>query len=129
MIQSTPGKFCSDIYQVNKASRGASCNYWINTTTGTHRMHFDMKLECGGQKGVWMRIADLDTSRGDDHPSEWTKIIILVAACRAPNTNAGCTCYSTNFSTLNIPYSRVCGMAVGYQRSCPNRFATLNFSL
>ena len=42
---------------------------WINTTTGVHQVYCDMELECGGHKGGWMRIADLDTSRGDDCPT------------------------------------------------------------
>ena len=83
-LQSTPGKSCDDIYQINKASRGVSGNYWIYTTTGVHQVYCDMELECGGYKGGWMRIADLDTSRGDDCPSGWTEITIPVAACIAP---------------------------------------------
>ena len=126
MLQSTPGKSCSDIYQFNKASRVASGNYWINTTAGVHQVHCDMELECGGHKGGWMRIADLDTSRGDDCPSGWSNITTPVAACIAPSSNAGC--YSTNFSTLSIPYSKVCGMAVGYQKNRPNAFLSYNFS-
>ena len=120
MLQSTPGKSCSDIYQFNKASRGASGNYWINTTTGVHQVYCDMELECGGHKGGWMKIADLDTSRGDDCPSGWTNITTPVTACIAPSSNAGC--YSANFSILSIPYSKVCGMAVGYQEISPDAF-------
>ena len=72
--QSNPGKSCNDIYQINKASRTVSRNYWINTTTtGVHQVYCHMELECGGHKGSWMRIADLDTSRGDDCPSVWIK--------------------------------------------------------
>ena len=126
MLQSTPGKSCSDIYQFNKASRGASGNYWIKTTTGVHQVYCDMELECGGHKGGWMRIADLDTSRGDDCPSGWTNITTPVAACIAPSSNAGC--YSTNFSTLSIPYSKVCGMAVGYQKDTPDAFNAQYFT-
>ena len=66
-----------------------------------------------------MRIADLDTSRGDDCPSGWTNITTPVPACRGLNTG----CYSTTFSTLGISYSKVCGMAVGYQKSTPDGFA------
>ena len=78
LLQSNPGKSCDDIYQINKASRTVSRNYWINTTTGVHQVYCDMELECGGHKGGRMRIADLDTSRGDDCPSGWTKIMIQV---------------------------------------------------
>ena len=60
-----------------------------------------MELECGGHKGGWMRIADLDTSRGDDCPSGWTNITTPVTAYIAPSGNA--RYYSTNFSTLSIP--------------------------
>ena len=69
-----------------------------------------------------MRIADLDTSRGDDCPLGWDKITTPVAACIIQRSNGGC--YSTNFSTLNIPYSKVCGMAVGYQKGHPDGFAS-----
>ena len=126
MSQSNPGKSCDDIYQINKVSRGASGNYWINTITGVHQVYCDIELECGGHKGGWMRIADLDTSRGDDCPSGWTKITTPVAACIAPSSNA--ECYSTNITTLSIPYSKVCGMAVGYQKSTTDGFSGLNFA-
>ena len=36
-----------------------------------------------------MRIADLDTNRGDDCPSGWTRISTPVAACIAPSSNPG----------------------------------------
>ena len=127
LLQSTPGKSCSDIYLFNKASRGISGNYWINTTTGIHQVYCDMELECGGHKGGWMRIVDLDTSRGDDCPSGWTNITTPVAACIAPSSSAGC--YSANFSTFSISYSKVCGMAVGYQKSNTNGFNSNHFSI
>ena len=127
MLQSTPGRSCNDIYQMNKASRVRSGNYWINTTTDVHQVYCDMKLECGGHKGGWMRIADLDTSGGDDCPTEWTKITSPVAACISPSDNAGC--YPTNFSTHSIPYSKVCGMAVGYQKGKTNGFQTSSQSI
>ena len=50
-VKSNPGKSCHDIYQINKATRGVSGNYWINTTTGVHQVYCDMELECGGHKG------------------------------------------------------------------------------
>ena len=52
LLRSIPGKSCSDIYQSNEASRGASGYFWINTTTGAQQVYCDMELECGGQKGV-----------------------------------------------------------------------------
>ena len=126
MLQSNPGKSCNDVYQINNAARGSSGNYWINTTSGIQQVYCDMELECGGHKGGWMKIVDLDASRGDDCPTGWTKITTPVAACIAPSSIAGC--YSTNFSSLDVTYSKVCGMAVGYQKSTTDAFAALFFS-
>ena len=50
MLQFSPGKSCADIYQINKASRGVSGLYWINTTSGLHQVNCDMELECSGHK-------------------------------------------------------------------------------
>ena len=69
ILQSSPGKSCSEIHQINKASRRLSGLYWINTTSGLHQVNCDMELECGGHKGGWTTIAKLDTSKGDACPS------------------------------------------------------------
>ena len=71
-----------------------------------------------------MKIADV--SSGGSCPNGWRRITTPVAACRAHSNNAGC--YSTHFTTYNIPYSRVCGMAVGYQKGSPDAFAALGHS-
>ena len=113
MLEASPGKSCDDIYQINKQSRGMSGDYWINTTTGVQQVYCDMELECGGQRGGWMRIANLDTSRGDSCPSGWGSITSPLAACRSANDNAGC--YSTGFSVNGVSYHKVCGQARGYQ--------------
>ena len=126
MLQSNPGKSCDDIYQINKASRGASGDYWIRTGTSIHQVYCDMELECGGHKGGWMRIADLDTSRGDDCPSGWTKWFTNDAGqprrtvCRSPNNNAGC--YPTIFNVNGVSYHKICGKARGYQGHTTDAF-------
>ena len=127
-LQSTPGKSCSEIYQINKASRGASGNYWINTTTGVHQVYCDMELECGGHKGGWMKIADFDTSRGDDCPSGWANITTpnqppypAIQVCRSPSdTLTGC--FPTIFSVNNASYNSICGKIKGYQKGSPSAF-------
>ena len=132
MLRSSPGKSCDDIYQINKASRGLSGNYWINSTTGIHQVYCDMELECGGHKGGWMRIADLDTSRGDDCPSGWTKITTndaghpSIAVCRSPSNNAGC--YSKVFTVNGTNYHKICGKARGYQRYTTDGFGGVGTS-
>ena len=128
MMESNPGKSCDDIYQINKATRGVSGDYWIQTTTGVHQVYCDMELECGGHKGGWMRVANFSSSSGDDCPTGWTKITTpidpefpSIDVCRSPNDGAGC--YPTTFSVSGVSYHKICGMARGYQRATPDAFA------
>ena len=108
MLQSSPGKSCADIYQINKASRRVSGLYWINTTSGLHQVNCDMELECGGHKGGWTTTVKLDTSKGDSCPSGWTKITtsgdLPKVVCRSGNDAGGC--YSAIFTTYNITLTR-----------------------
>ena len=118
MLQNNPGKYCDHINQMNEASRGVSGTYWIQTSTGVHQVYRDMELKCGGHKGGWMRVADHDTSRGDDCPSEWTKITTndagqpSIDVCRPPSNNAGC--YPTSFPVHGTSYHKICGKVRGY---------------
>ena len=104
-----PGTSCADIYNKNPTSHGRS-GYYVLKTDHLFFAYCDMELDCGGNKGGWMRIADTDTSRGDICPSGWT------------NHNFYCTggsaagCYSAHFPTNSTRYSKVCGKVVGYQK-------------
>ena len=128
ILESNPGKSCDDIYQINKASRGVSTHYWIQTSTGVHQVYCDMELECGGHKGGWMRIADLDTSRGDDCPTGWTKITTpdnpphpAIDVCRPSTDSAGC--FPTSFTVNGSSYHKICGKVRGYQKGSTDAFA------
>ena len=127
MLQSSPGNSCAEIYQINKASRGLSGLYWINTTNGTYQVTCDMELECGGHKGGWTTIVKFDTSKGDSCPSdEWRKVYsprtIPRPYCQPINDTVGC--YSAIFTTYNIPFNKICGQVKGYQRGIPTGFGT-----
>ena len=133
-MQSSPGKSCDDIYQINKATRGVSGDYWIQTSTGVHQVYCDMELECGGHKGGWMRVANFSSSSGDDCPTGWTKITTptdpvypSTDVCRSPNDASGC--YPAMFPTFGVNYFKVCGMARGYQKGSPDAFHGLSKSL
>ena len=60
-----------------------------------------------------MRIADLDTSRGDECPSGWTKITTndagqpSIDVCRSPSDDAGC--YPARFHVHGTSYHKICG--------------------
>jgi len=121
MVQSNPGKSCNDIYEINKASRGVSSYYWVTTSTGEHQVYCDMELQCGGHKGGWMRVANLDTSTGDACPSDWIDITTpnpSIPVCQADGT--GCT--PTVFTVNGTNYSKICGKIRGYQKGRPDSF-------
>ena len=123
MLQSSPGKSCDNIYQINKASRGKSDFYWINTTSGVQEVYCNMELQCGGHKCGWTRVAQFDTSQGDPCPSGWTLITTPGAnpknVCRSGSAN---TCHSTIFTT-NTSFYKICGQVRGYQKGNTNAFA------
>ena len=118
---SCPGESCADIYCKNPKSHGVSRKYIIGNGNDCRLLYCDMNLECGGEKG-WMKVADINSE--SSCPNGWKNITSPVTACRAPSDNAGC--YSAHFSTYNIPYSRVCGMVVGYQKGTPDAFLTFS---
>ena len=73
-----------------------------------------------------MRIAGLDTSKGDDCLSGWSKITTpspeTLKVCRASSDDAGC--HQVIYSTYGLNYSltNVCGMAKVYQKGTPDAF-------
>jgi len=116
---SNPGKSCRDIYNYNMASRGQSGYYWIETDD-VYKVYCDMKLTCGGITGGWMRIANVDTSQGNDCPSGWNKIIQPKPLCRGSSNSAGC--YSAYFTNNKFEYNFICGKLRGYQQGSTAAF-------
>ena len=108
-----PAKSCREIYSYNIASRGQSGYYWINNTDSIIKVYCDMELTCGGITGGWMRIANIDTTEGDDCPSGWSKITQPRPLCRGSGDAAGC--YSAYFSNNKAEYNFICGKLHGYQ--------------
>ena len=117
-----PGASCADIYNKNPTSHGRS-GYCVLKTDHLFFAYCDMELDCGGTKGNWIRIADIDTRRGDTCPSGWNSY------------NSYCTggsaagCYSAHFSTNSTSYSKVCGKIVGYQKGTMDGFHASSSSL
>ena len=121
LLSTSPGKSCNDIYQINKVTRGVSGNYWIqpDNETAAEEVYCDMELECGGHKGGWMRVAQLDTTNGDSCPGDWINNADYNSLCTGPVDTPGC--HSANFS---VPYSynKICGQLRGFQRGSPDAF-------
>ena len=116
---SSPGKSCRDIYNYNMASRGQSGHYWIKTDQ-VRKVYCDMELTCGGVTGGWMRIANIDTTQGDDCPSGWSMITQPSRLCRGSSNAAGC--YSAYFSNNKAEYNSICGKLRGYQQGSTAAF-------
>ena len=116
-----PGASCADIYNKNPTSHGRS-GYYVLKTDHLFFAYCDMELDCGGNKGGWMRIADINTKRGDTCPSGWTR---YNSYCRGGSA-AGC--YSAHFSANSTSYSKVCGKAVGYQKGSLDAFFPYAYS-
>jgi len=110
-----PGVSCADIYNKNPTSRGRSGYYTIKTDH-LFFAYCDMELDCSGNKGGWMRIVDIDTSRGDTCPSGWTSYKSYCTGGQA----AGC--HSAQFSTNSTSYHKVCGKIKGYQKGTMDGF-------
>ena len=110
------GTSCADIYNKIPTSHGRSGYYVLKIDHHAFFAYCDMELQCGGHKGGWMRIADLDTSGRDVCPSGWTSYNTY---CRG-GQKAGC--YSVNFSTDQTSYSKVCGRVKGYQKGIMDGF-------
>ena len=89
LTSSNPGESCRNIYDCNPASCGVSGFYWIKTDR-VKEVYCDMELNCGGIKGGWMRIANFDTTHGDECPVGWRKVISPQPLCRGYNDAAGC---------------------------------------
>ena len=79
-----------------------------------------MELTCGGITGGWMRIANIDTTQGDDCPSGWSKITQPRPLCRGSGDAAGC--YSAYFSNSKTEYNSICGKLRGYQKGSTSAF-------
>ena len=110
-----PGTSCVDIYNKNPTSHGRS-GYYVLKTDHLFFAYCDMELDCGGNKGGWMRIADINTKRGDTCPSGWKRYKSYCIGGSA----AGC--YSAHFLTNSTSYTKVCGKAVGYQKGTMDCF-------
>ena len=108
-----PGTSCVDIYNKNPTSHGRS-GYYLLKTDHLFFVYCDMELDCGGNKGGWMRIADVN--KGDTCPGGWTRYRSYCIGGSAAGY------YSAHFSTNSTSYSKVCGKVLGYEKGSMDGF-------
>ena len=114
-----PAKSC---HQIKKfVPESPSGYYYVRQNTGPAvHVYCDMTRSCGGISGGWMRVANFDV---DHHscPNGLRPLNDYIKRCVVPGVNAGCS--STIFEVHDIPYQRVCGKVIGYQKGTTDAFA------
>ena len=100
-------------------SEATSGHYWIQKESGPARVYCAMEgVSCG--EGVWMQVANINmTETSSKCPVGLEKVTSPKSLCRK-TVESGCS--SASFSTHGVPFSRVCGIIIGYQHYSPNAF-------
>ena len=108
---------CKEIYDCNPNS--PSGYYWRDSSP-PELMYCAMNLtRCGSTTGGWTRVARIDmTSPQGTCPSP-LKTIDSPRSC-SHSGRAGCS--SVYYSTFGVPFTRVCGQAIGYQYHSADAF-------
>ena len=96
----------------------------FNDHTHTHKVISMVDLLCSE---IWTRECMANWMMVTSVDNGWPHFTSPVAACRAPSNNAGC--YSAQFSTQQVPYNRVCGMVIGYQKGKTDGLWTTAYSI
>lgn len=88
------------------------------------QVYCDMERTCGQVRGGWMQVANITMlDSRQTCPTGFRVTSRSEPPHRLCNTNAADSgCFGTTFPTNGIPYSRVCGMVIGYQDGTPNAF-------
>ena len=112
---SFPATSCKEIYNCNPNT--PSGYYWISGTGHQPlRLYCEMSTtRCGNITGGWMRIAHLDMTKQQSCPSPLRTLTSPKRMCVQQQTAAGCT--SVEYPTLGVPFTHVCGQAIGYQHA------------
>ena len=108
---------CKQIYDCNPNS--PSGYYWRNSSP-PELMYCAMNLtRCGSTTGGWTRVAHIDmTSPEGTCPSPLETIYFPRSCSKA----GGAGCSSVYFSTFGVPFTEVCGRAIGYQHHTADAF-------
>ena len=102
--------------------------YWIlNSSNAAVNVYCDLVRYLNGSRG-WMRVAYVNMSDPSQTcPSAWTLYspATNVRLCGRPR---GPGCFSVNYTTYGVPYSKVCGWVKGYNFNSNDAFNRWNCS-
>ena len=108
---SFPATSCKEIYDCNPNT--PSGYYWVGTDGQPQRLYCGMNMtRCGNITGGWTRVASVDMKEQQTCPSPLRTLTSSKRMCVQQQRAAGCS--SVRYPTLGLPYTRVCGQAVGY---------------
>ena len=115
-----PAISCKEIYQCNPTA--LSGYYWVKNATGDATQVFCVMntTNCGNITGGWMRAAYINmTDAANSCPVGLTYYTQnSTRICSSNISTGGCT--SVNFPTFDVPFTKVCGRALGYQYGHPD---------
>ena len=116
-----PASSCKEIHLCSPLR--PSGYYWVNTLSGPQKVYCLMNTNrCGSETGGWMRVGKIDmTNSSETCPSP-----LKTTSCypkRLCTRQGGAGCSSVLFTAHSIPFTQVCGQAIGYQYKSPDAFA------
>ena len=108
---------CKEIYDCNPNSPSG---FYSRNGSTSDLMYCGMNLtRCGNITAGWTRVAHFNmTSPEGTCPSP----LEVVASPRSCSRAGGAGCSSVYYSTSGIPYTHVCGRAIGYQHATADAF-------
>ena len=110
-----PATSCREIHDCNPTA--PSGYYWVsNATENATQVFCEMNTtNCGNITGGWMRAAYINmTDAANSCPVGLTYYTQnSTRICSSSISSGGCT--SVNFPTFGVPFTKVCGRALGYQ--------------
>ena len=120
MYPAIPASSCKEIHLCR--TNRSSGYYWIITPSGPREVYCLLNTtRCGSVGGGWMRVGQIDmTNPLDACPSPLRTVTTPKRMC-AKQEEAGCS--SVLFNTHGVPYTEVCGQAIGYQFYSTDAFA------
>ena len=123
-----PAISCKEIYDCNPTA--PSGYYWVNTTTGPLQVYCQMETNnCGNITGGWMRAAHIDMTNVSNTCPQGLSYTVAHSTRMCARSHGGVSdCSSVTFQTHKIPYTKVCGRALGYQYYAASGFHTVNQS-
>ena len=127
--QTNPATSCKVIYQCSPTA--PSGYYWVRNATGDATQVFcEMNTtNCGDITGGWMRAVYINmTDAANSCPVGLTYYTqSSTRICSSNISTGGCT--SVNFPTFDVPFTKVCGRALGYQYRHTDAFRDGNSSI